>query len=126
MAATKGVMQEAERLYLVNCGICHGQQLDGNGPIYNGGNGPYPVAPRNLKDDYTKNLSDGHMFHVITFGIRSMGSYASQLTPDQRWWVVKYIRSKQGGGSPADSAKAAAAASPTATTQKTDSTTSGQ
>ena len=26
-----------------------------------------------------------------------MGSYASQLTPEQRWWVIKYIRSKQGG-----------------------------
>jgi hypothetical protein len=27
-----------------------------------------------------------------------MGSYASQLKPDQRWWVIKYIRSKQGAG----------------------------
>ena len=24
---------EAERLYLVNCGICHGTKLDGNGPL---------------------------------------------------------------------------------------------
>src|SRR4051812_9556292 len=28
-------MKEAERLYLVNCGICHGPKLDGNGPLYN-------------------------------------------------------------------------------------------
>lgn len=27
-----GHMKEAERLYLVNCGICHGTKLDGNGP----------------------------------------------------------------------------------------------
>jgi mono/diheme cytochrome c family protein len=96
-ASPKG-MKEAERLYLVNCGICHGQNLDGNGPLWNNGNGPYPAAPRNLMDAYSKALSDGQYFHVITFGIRTMGSYASQLRPDQRWWVIKYIREKQGGG----------------------------
>jgi hypothetical protein len=25
---------EAERLYMINCGICHGTKLDGNGPLY--------------------------------------------------------------------------------------------
>jgi mono/diheme cytochrome c family protein len=93
-----GVMKEAERLYLINCGICHGDKLDGNGPLWNGGNGPYPAAPRPLNADYAKNLSDGHFYHVITFGKGQMGSYASQLNPDQRWWVIKYIRSKQGLG----------------------------
>jgi hypothetical protein len=41
----------------------------------------------------------------MTYGIRTMGSYASQLTPEQRWWVLKYIRSKQGtaGGAATDS-----------------------
>ena len=34
--------KEAERLYLINCAICHGSKLDGNGPLYNGGDGPYP------------------------------------------------------------------------------------
>lgn len=98
LSTPKQSMVEAERLYLVNCGICHGTALDGNGPLYNSGNGPFPVAPRNLMDDYTKKLTDGHIYHVITYGIRTMGSYASQLKPEQRWWVIKYIRSKQGGG----------------------------
>src|SRR6187399_1062029 len=39
---------EAARLYLVNCGICHGEKLDGNGPLFNGGNGPYGAAPKIL------------------------------------------------------------------------------
>jgi mono/diheme cytochrome c family protein len=92
-------LKEAERLYLVNCGICHGPKLDGNGPLWNGGNGPYPAKPQDLIG-YGSKLTDGHIFHVITFGIRTMGSYASQLTPDQRWMVVKYIRSKQAGTAP--------------------------
>ncbi|RYE13390.1 MAG: cytochrome c [Sphingobacteriales bacterium] len=99
LSKVPGQLKEGERLYLVNCGICHGQALDGNGPLYKGGEGPYPVKPRNLLEDYTKNLTDGHIFHVITFGIRTMGSYASQLRPEQRWQVINYLRSKQGGGS---------------------------
>src|SRR5882757_4170470 len=42
---------EAERLYLVNCGICHGSKLDGNGPLYKGGTGPFPSAPKNFVGD---------------------------------------------------------------------------
>lgn len=101
-------MKEAERLYLIQCGICHGPNLDGNGPLWNDGNGPFPAAPRPLNADYAKNLSDGHIFHVITYGKGAMGAYASQLRPEQRWWVIKYIRSKQGGGKAADSTAAAA------------------
>ena len=41
-------MKNAERLYLVNCGICHGTKLDGNGPLYKGGDGPYTAAPKKL------------------------------------------------------------------------------
>lgn len=97
-------LKEAERLYLIHCGICHGGKLDGNGPLFNGGNGAYPAAPRTLIDEQAKAWPDGHYFHVITFGIRQMGSYASQLRPEQRWWIINYIRSKQG---PADSSAAA-------------------
>jgi mono/diheme cytochrome c family protein len=117
-------MKEAERVFLVNCAICHGDKLDGNGPLWNGGNGPFPSAPRNLLDDYTKKLSDGHIFWVITNGIRTMGSYASQTHPEQRWAIIKYIRSKQGGGAAkasTDSASATAA-KPAAATAKTDTT----
>jgi mono/diheme cytochrome c family protein len=105
-------MKEAERLYLINCAICHGSALDGNGPLWKGGDGPYPAAPRNLKDDYTKKLSDGQIFHVITYGKGQMGSYASQLYPEQRWWVTAYIRSKQGPAATATAAADSATATP--------------
>lgn len=108
-ALTAAQIKEAERLYLINCGICHGAQLDGNGPLWKGGDGPFPAAPRNLKDDYSKALSDGQMFHAITYGKGQMGSYASQVTPEQRWWLITYIRSKQGGVKPAAAADSTAA-----------------
>jgi mono/diheme cytochrome c family protein len=103
-ALTPVQRKEAERLYLVNCAICHGSNLDGNGPLWKNGDGPFPAAPRNLKDDYSKKLADGQMYHVIMYGKGQMGSYASQVHPEQRWWIISYIREKQGTGGGASSA----------------------
>lgn len=101
--ATRIDMKNAERLYLINCGICHGTKLDGNGPLYNGGNGPYTAAPKNLLGDDMKALAEGTMFHSVTYGKGQMGSYASQLNSRQRWEVVAYVKSKQfPGGNNAD------------------------
>lgn len=93
--AYKMDLKEAERLYLVNCGICHGSKLDGNGPLYNDGKGPFLAAPKNLVADDMVKLADGTYFHSITYGKGAMGSYASQLNTEQRWMVIAYIRSKQ-------------------------------
>jgi mono/diheme cytochrome c family protein len=89
-------MVETERQYLINCGICHGTKLDGNGPLWKGGDGPYPAKPATLVGDakYTA-MTEGTMFYSITHGRNLMGGYASQLTPEQRWKIVYYIKSKQ-------------------------------
>jgi len=95
---------EAERLYQINCGICHGTKLDGNGPLWKDGNGPYTAAPKNLiADPLVSVMPDGQMFYSLTYGKNLMGSYASQLSRKQRWMVIKYIKIKQ------KEAKAAAA-----------------
>lgn len=101
-------MKEAERLYLVNCAICHGPKLDGNGPLWKGGDGPFPAAPKNFMADDMKKMAEGTMFHSVTYGKGQMGSYASQLTTQQRWMVIAYIKSKQGGGSAAPATDSAA------------------
>ncbi len=90
-------LKEAERLYLINCGICHGSKLDGQGPLWKDGNGPYPSAPKNLVEAAYKSTPIGTIFHVATYGKGQMGSYASQLTTKQRWMVAAYVKSKQAG-----------------------------
>ena len=92
-------LKEAERLYLINCGICHGTKLDGNGPLYKDGNGPYPAKPATLVGDPKyEAMPEGQMFYSVTYGKNLMGSYASQLTKTQRWMVIAYIKSKQSSG----------------------------
>ncbi len=100
-------LSEAERLYRVNCGICHGEKLDGNGPLYNGGNGKYPAKPATLIGDAKyESMTAGQMMYSLTYGKNLMGSYASQLSTKQRWEIVYYIKQLQA----ASKAPAAAAA----------------
>ena len=111
---------EAERLFLVNCGVCHGPKLDGNGPLYKDGSGPYSAKPANLSGADAKyvSMSEGTMFHSITYGKNMMGSYASQVTPKQRWMIISYIKSKQAektaGAAPPPAAAASTATAPVA------------
>jgi len=92
---TDSILDEGKRLFDIYCAICHGEKLDGNGPLYNGGSGPYIAAPANLISGSKSTLPEGTIFYVATYGIRNMGSYASQLDKRQRWMVVSYINSVQ-------------------------------
>lgn len=118
LTITKPDLEEGKRLYNIYCGICHGTALDGNGPLYKGGDGPYAAAPANLVSGAKANYTEGRLFHVMTYGFNVMGSYASQLDREQRWKVAAYIRSMQNGGA---NAPAAAAADTAAAAPKADS-----
>ena len=99
--------KEAERLYLVNCAICHGANLKGNGPLYKDGTGPYPAPPAALVGAARyENMPAGQMFYSVAYGKNLMGSYASQLSRKQRWMVIKYIKDKQLEGKAAATAVA--------------------
>ena len=113
--------KEAERLYLVNCGICHGTALDGMGPLHKN-DGPYAPQPAILIGNPTlENMPAGQMFYSVTYGKNMMGSYASQLSTTQRWMVIQYIKDKQ-----AEAKGTTAAAAGSTTTAPADSTTTNK
>ncbi len=99
---TETELVEAGRIYNIHCGVCHGTALDGNGPLYNGGNGKYAAAPANFKLEKYLNMPVGQMYHAVKYGINAMGSYASQLNIKERWMVIAYIKKVQSenGGQP--------------------------
>ncbi|QHS61469.1 c-type cytochrome [Chitinophaga agri] len=117
LAITKADLEEGKRLFNIYCAICHGSKLDGNGPLYNGGNGPYVAAPANLASGAKANYTEGRLFHVMTFGYNAMGSYASQLDREQRWKVASYIRSVQNGGANASAVAGESTQAPAASAE---------
>lgn len=73
------------------CSECHGANATGNGPVAQRG---YPPPP-SLLADKTVNMKDGQLFHVLTYGQNNMPSYASQLSREDRWDAITYLRSLQ-------------------------------
>lgn len=92
---TDSLLNEGKRLFDIYCAICHGEKLDGNGPLYNGGSGPFIAKPANFIAGPKSTLPAGTIFYVATYGIRNMGSYASQINQRQRWMIVSYIEKVQ-------------------------------
>jgi mono/diheme cytochrome c family protein len=85
-------MGEAQRLFNINCAICHGPKLDAQGPLATGGKVP---AVANLTLKQYVDMPAGTMFYSVTYGKNNMGSYASQLSRRQRWMVIQYVKSQQ-------------------------------
>lgn len=82
---------EGKRLYTIHCEPCHGAKLDGNGPLYNGGDGPFVARPTNLLPLESR-ITDGTIFYTISFGKNMMGSFRDRLSEHERWLIVGYIR----------------------------------
>ena len=108
-------MLEAQRLFNINCAICHGPNMDAQGPLAVSGK---VGGIANLKLEQYVKEPEGQMFHVVTYGKNNMGSYASQLDKQQRWMVVQYIKSQQAKEGTAKSDSTSASGSGKDTTAK--------
>jgi len=86
-------LKEGGRLFNIYCGICHGTNLDGQGPLY--ASGKFASMPANLKDAKYLHMPVGQMYGAIKYGKNMMGSYASQIDIKQRWMVIAYIKKVQ-------------------------------
>ncbi len=86
-------MAEGKRLFNIYCAICHGSNLDGQGPLYT--SGKFAAMPANFKDGKYLHMPIGQMYAAAKYGKNMMGSYASQLDQKQRWMVLAYIKKIQ-------------------------------
>ena len=78
-------MDKAKGLFEIYCAICHGNAGNGMGKLVT--QGKYLGVP-NYKD---RLITKGSVFHVLKYGINSMGSYANQLNQHERWLVATYV-----------------------------------
>jgi mono/diheme cytochrome c family protein len=92
---TKAGLEKGKLLYNIQCGICHGEQGDGNGYLLRDDGGKYPVQPANFLLDDLIASSNGRYYHAIIYGKNLMGGYGDKLSYEERWQVIQYIRSLQ-------------------------------
>jgi len=86
-------MDRGRERYTISCEVCHGAAGDGKGITSKYGlNG----AANYHQDNYRK-MSDGEIFNTITNGHGQMLGYGYNITIDDRWRIVMYIRALQRG-----------------------------
>ncbi len=84
--------EKQKELFEIYCAICHGNEGNGKGKLVTQGK---LLGVPNYKD---REITNGSVYHVMTYGINSMGSYANQLNQHERWLVSDYVmklRAKQ-------------------------------
>lgn len=95
---TKENIELGKKKYLTYCSPCHGDFGDGDSRL----RGQFPNPPT-LHSSRGREFSDGMIYHIITNGQNIMPSYASQITRDERWAIVNYIRVLQRAKNSTDS-----------------------
>ncbi|GGI56552.1 c-type cytochrome [Winogradskyella haliclonae] len=74
-----------KELYDIYCGICHGNKGDGQGTLMK------REKILGVPSYDTRELTEGSIYHVMYYGLNSMGSYANFMSDEERWQVVAYV-----------------------------------
>ncbi len=82
---------EGERLYGIYCAVCHGEKGGNDGSVSSKQSSLKP-SWANYQNKYIKELPAGKIYHTLTYGKNNMGSYASAITPKDRWAILAYVK----------------------------------
>lgn len=94
------ILADGRALYVMYCNHCHGPKGEGDGKVAQGvtvdgvERSAY-AGVANLKGDAYKNITEGHIFHVITLGKGLMAPHGSQISQIDRWKIAHYVKTLQ-------------------------------
>jgi mono/diheme cytochrome c family protein len=76
---------KGKELFDIYCISCHGATGDGKGKLVE--REKFLGVP-NYKD---REITEGSIFYVETYGLNAMGSHANQMSTHERWLVADYV-----------------------------------
>jgi mono/diheme cytochrome c family protein len=86
---TQETLAAAQQLFTDNCVLCHGEKGTGDGP----GAKTIKVKPANFADPKLQaSETDGGLFWKMSNGRGPMPAWKDELTDQERWQLVGYIR----------------------------------
>jgi mono/diheme cytochrome c family protein len=88
---TLELLERGRERYDIYCSPCHSRTGYGDGMIARRGFGP----PASLHTDLLRKQPPGYFFRVITRGFGAMPGYSQQITPEDRWAIIAYLRALQ-------------------------------
>jgi mono/diheme cytochrome c family protein len=90
IAASDSSIARGEQKFAKTCVPCHGKALAGDGPV-----APLFMPPPDLLAEATRNRKDGFIYAYIRFGGVVMPPYGAQVSAEEAWNIVNYIRHMQ-------------------------------
>jgi mono/diheme cytochrome c family protein len=87
---TDSSVARGARKFGKTCMPCHGKVMAGDGPV-----AQMFMPPPDLLAETTRNRKDGYIFSYIRHGGMVMPSYGAQVTAEEAWDLIHYLRSMQ-------------------------------
>jgi mono/diheme cytochrome c family protein len=88
---TRQLLERGEQRYQINCLPCHGPDGDGKGITSKYG----MVAMANFHEKRFIDMCDGEIFNTMTSGKNLMPAYGANVTVEDRWAIIAYMRALQ-------------------------------
>lgn len=82
---TEENLATGDELYNIYCAICHGKKGNGKGHLVT------TEKILGVPSYADREISQGSIYHVMYWGINSMGSYASQTSTEERWQIAHHV-----------------------------------
>lgn len=96
--ANEATMVRGEERFGIYCAPCHGQDGSGDGMVHRRAfalkEGTW-VKPTNLSTSQVVEQPVGQLYNTITHGIRNMPPYGHQISVEDRWAILLYLRALQ-------------------------------
>lgn len=90
-AITRTELDRGQDRFNIYCAPCHSRLGDGQGMVVLRGH----RQPPSFHIDRLRQAPPGYVFDVITNGFGAMPDYRAQLTVEDRWAVVAYLKALQ-------------------------------
>ena len=88
LSASRASLEKGKALFAINCAMCHGEQARGDGPVGK----KYIPRPADLTQQRIQNQADGQIFLTITRGFSTMPALGRELSEEERWHLVNYVK----------------------------------
>lgn len=90
-----GTSKTGAELYAINCAMCHGQSLRGNGPVLTLMEERYdykPLLDPDLISEVAQSQSDPQLIGIVSGGVNVMPAFRKLLTETEIRLVISYLR----------------------------------
>jgi len=88
---TPGLLERGQKVFTINCAVCHGATGQGNGITSKYG----LLGIANYHQDKYRQMADGQIFNTIAHGYNTMMAYGDKVTVKDRWAIIAYMRALQ-------------------------------